>query len=941
MTERGNSGSPEPRGSDHAADHSHSRQIDTRRLYLSLIEELPALVACKDTEGRFSVVSRSYAEMLGVEPSDVIGKTDFDFYPTELAERFRNEDQRVLETGGLLVSTEESHRDGCTRHYALRKAQVHDLEGNVIGVQTIFWDITDQQHAEKTLQDERDMLQTIMDNLPDFIYVKDSDGRYVVVNDAVRNILGAETTGEVIGRANYDFLPEEQASAECADDDLVIQTGRPLIEREECMQGRDGNHLWVLTSKLPLRDSAGRVTGLVGIDRNITHLKETETELRKAKEIADQANRAKGDFLANMSHEIRTPMNAIIGMTDLLLETQLTQTQHEYLSMVQDSGEALLSLINDILDFSKIEAGKLELDSAVFDIRECLGDTMKSLGLRAGQKGLELAMNIDPQIPDLLIGDAGRMRQIVVNLVGNAIKFTEQGEVVLEIEGQTPTADEVTLHFSITDTGIGISPEQCAKVFEEFEQADASTTRRFGGTGLGLAICSRLVHMMNGRIWVESQLGLGSKFQFTVVAGIDHSQQKPDRPGQMVSVAGMRALVVDDNATNRRIFKDMLTNWGLLPATASSGRQAMQLLRDARDEQDPIQLVISDVNMPEQDGISLARQIFDEQLLSSSAIIMLSSGARPEDANTLKGVGVNQYLMKPIKQSELYSAMVAALGQATVPVASADGKDASAGSSDIGSLTILLAEDNVVNQKLALGILGSLGHRVTVVENGRQAVEAVASLPFDLVLMDVQMPKMDGLQATREIRDGESATGSHVPVVAMTAHAMKGDREACLDAGMDDYLTKPIRLQDMSDKLEELFPYGAAQPPTDPHDANDGVWDAGMIQWEMALKSVGGDEQLFREVVQEFLNDTPRLLAQAQEKARLGDADALGATAHSLKGSLLFLHARSAFESAHRIETTARTGDVEQARRELEAFQGPFAVVCQMLQSWLQAPPPG
>ncbi|MGI9517471.1 MAG: response regulator [Pirellulaceae bacterium] len=939
MAEPGNRGSQDAIGGSRFGTRSQTAGIDTQRLYLSLIEELPALVCCKDIEGRFTVVSRSYAEMLGVQPVEVIGKSDFDFYSRELAEKFRLEDQQVLETGEMLISTEESRRDGRERYFALRKAQVHDSDGKVVGVQTIFWDITDEHLAEKSLQGERDMLQTIMDNLPDFIYVKDIDGRYVVINDAVRKILGAATIGDVVGKANYDFLPEDQASAERADDDLVIQTGEALIEREECMKDRDGNNLWVLTSKLPLRDSEGQVSGLVGIDRNITHLKESQADLRSARDMADEANRAKGDFLANMSHEIRTPMNAIIGMTDLLLETQLTQTQREYLSMVQDSGEALLSLINDILDFSKIEAGKLELESAVFDIRECLGDTMKSLGLRAYQKGLELAVNIDPAIPGFLIGDPGRIRQIVVNLIGNAIKFTEHGEVVLEIEMESQTDDEATLHFSVTDTGIGISQDQCDKVFGEFEQADASTTRRFGGTGLGLAICARLAGMMNGRIWVESELGRGSKFQFTAVVGVDHTRQKQVVPEHMVSISGMRALVVDDNATNRRIFKEMLTSWGMLPATASGASQAVQVLRDAREEQDPIQLVVSDVNMPDQDGISLARQILDEKLLPGSSIIMLTSGARPEDGNSLKSIGVNQYLMKPIKQSELFTAMVASLGETAGPAAQVDAEIPASTTSETGSLKILLAEDNIVNQKLALGILGGLGHHVTVVDNGRAAVEAIGLHPFDLVLMDVQMPEMDGLDATREIRRREITSGTHVPIVAMTAHAMKGDREACLEAGMDDYLTKPIRLQHISGKLHELFPYGAARPDSSVSDNHEA--GAELIQWEMALKSVGGDKQLFREVIQEFLSDTPRLLAAAQENARQGDVEALGATAHSLKGSLLFLHAHTAFESAHRIELTARTGDVEQARQELQAFEEPFGTICQLLQSWLQAQPRG
>ena len=388
-------------------------------------------------------------------------------------------------------------------------------------------------------------------------------------------VLGAASVTDVVGKTNRDFLPEEQAKLESDDDQQVITSGDPLIEREVRMTDQSGAaDRWLLTSKLPLHNSAGEITGLVGIDRNITGLKNTADQLRQAKKLADAANRAKSDFLANMSHEIRTPMNAIIGMTDLLLETQLSKTQREYLTMVQASGAALLTLINDILDFSKIEAGKLELDESVFDVRECLGDTMKSLGLRAHAKGLELAFHVDPEIPKYLFGDPGRIRQIVVNLVGNAIKFTETGEVVLEIDCHSNKEESVELRFVVSDTGIGIPPEKCAKVFEEFEQADASTTRRFGGTGLGLAISSRLVELMGGRIWVESEVGIGSRFQFVVPLKVDAAKVAGQTTRSTTDVHGLRILIVDDNATNRRILKDMLANWGMSPTTASGAAAA-------------------------------------------------------------------------------------------------------------------------------------------------------------------------------------------------------------------------------------------------------------------------------------------------------------------------------------------------------------------------------
>ncbi len=782
-----------------------------KSVYHLLVEDLPVWLACKDLSGKFTVVSKLYARNHGTTPGEMRGKTDFDYYPGELARKFRQEDLHVIETGQTFVSVERSAIDD-TQYFEVHKGPIHDNDGSIIGVQTIFLDVSDRARAEKLLSDERDMLQTIMDHLPDFIYVKNVEGQYVVVNNAVRNILRANSIAEVVGKTNFDFLPADQAREEQQDDHRVISTGQPLIEREECLRDPRGNDLWILTSKLPLKDAAGNATGLVGIDRDITHLKLIQEKLRAAKETADQANQAKGDFLANMSHEIRTPLNAIIGMTDLLLETHLTHSQREYLGMVQSSGESLLSLINDILDFSKIEAGKFELDVATFDIRECLGDVMKSMGLRAYEKGIELAINIDNSIPRYLKGDAGRIQQIVINLVGNAIKFTEHGEVVLNLLCDSNDGQRATLHATVSDTGIGIETEKCERIFHEFEQADASTTRRFGGTGLGLAISSRLVEMMGGRIWVESELGQGSKFQFTITLDVDQEQSEEPHAHHMVDVNGLRVLVVDDNATNRRILKDMLTNWGMAPVTASGAKQALQLLRDAQEERDPIKILISDVNMPDVDGITLAAEIRNHRLMEMLSVIMLTSGARPSDTNRLRELGVTHHLMKPVKQSELFSTMVSTLDESRSYVErgfriGVDDKE----SDESRPLNILLAEDNAVNQKLAQGILGSLGHEVTVANNGAEAVAMLSIDRFDLVLMDVQMPEMDGLTATRVIRNNEQSSGGHIPIVAMTAHAMKGDREQCLDAGMDDYLTKPIRLKELSLKLREMFPI--SDPP--------------------------------------------------------------------------------------------------------------------------------
>ncbi|MEM8679943.1 MAG: response regulator [Planctomycetota bacterium] len=787
---------------------------DGQSLFLSLVHSIPACFLRKDREGRFVFVNERFAALFGKSAEEIVGKTVADFYPPEFAEEAREEDEQVMRSGEVVEDVFDDTVDGELRYFASRKGPVWNEAGEVIGIQTIFWDITEQRVAENTLLEERE-------------------------------------------------------------------------------------------------------------------------ELRRAKQAADDANRAKSDFLANMSHEIRTPMNAIIGMTDLLLETQLTQTQREYLRMVQDSGEALLTLINDILDFSKIEAGKLELERTSFDIRETLGDSMKGLGFRAHGKGLELVLHVDDRIPKRLYGDPGRIRQVVVNLVGNAIKFTEQGEIVLEIECLQQSEATVRLRFAVIDTGIGIAEDKCAKVFEEFEQADASTTRKFGGTGLGLAICARLVELMGGQIWVESELGRGSKFQFELPLEVDESAPAVLPARAHIDIHGVRVLIVDDNATNRRILKNMLTNWGMNPVTTSGGAHALRAIADANEEDDAFALVISDVNMPEMDGLMLAERIIAEALLKPASLIMLTSGARPSDATDLREMGVSQHLLKPIKQSEVYDAVISSLNAtgmtATLPRVAAETATATAMPVE---LHILLAEDNIVNQKLALGILNKLGHRVTVAHHGKEALDRLDEQPFDLVLMDVQMPEMDGLAATRELRRREAHSGAHVPVVAMTAHAMKGDRERCLESGMDDYLSKPIRLKDLSSKLNELFspshvPVSAERPASLP----DG---GGPVAWSEALANVGHDPKLLRELVQVFLTETPSLLQETLAAADRQEADTLSSRAHALKGAMLFLNPSQAIASAEEVERLALEGQVEAAGLRAAELKVLFASLCDSLRNFLE-----
>lgn len=796
---------------------------DSQALYSSLVENLPVHVLRKDLQGRFTFANQSFCRLMGITVDELRGKTDYDLYPPDLAEKYRSDDRRVVETGELFECEEENVQEGRRRFVHVMKSPVRDASGAIVGTQVVFWDVTEQREAQAALEHERYLLHALMDHLPHPIYFKDREGHYLRINKALADSFGLRDAREAIGKTDFDLFSYEYAAEARQDELRVMETGQPIVDKEEKMVWRDGRSRWMSTTKLPLFGERGEIVGTFGVSRDITERKLAAEALRAAKEAAESASQAKSTFLANMSHEIRNPLNVIVNAARLLLAGPLTSQQRDYLIAIKESGETLEALINDILDFSKIEAGRLTLENEPFDLHETVQDTLRWLAVRAHDKNLEIACHLRPGVPVEVVGDSTRLRQVIVNLVSNAIKFTEQGEVELSVEPEGAHNGQIVLHFKVRDTGIGIPPDKISKIFEAFEQGETTRTRRYGGTGLGLAISRRLVEAMGGRIWVESQLGKGSTFHFTVRLELPPKEVRTEPTTPPPLLRGLRILVVDDNATNRRILGEILQSWDMEPILAENVNQALELLLKAEAEKKPIPVVLTDVHMPGRDGFDLVREVKQSQKLGSTIIMMLSSGDRPEELHQVESLGVTAFLLKPVKQSELLEAIMMALGV---------GRERElAETTDVfrrtprRKLRILLAEDSLINQKLAVGILEKWGHEVVVALTGREAVRLFEQQPFDLIIMDVQMPEMDGLEATQQIRSLERRSGKHIPILAMTAHALKGDRERCLNAGMDDYVGKPIQPELLFEKIEALtggrLPTAGHQVPGTPSIPSD------------------------------------------------------------------------------------------------------------------------
>ena len=1022
---------------------------EERNLLRTLIDHLPENVFVKDTSSRVVLDNLSHRRLLGASTeNEVTGKTDFDFFPRPLAEKYFSDEQALLATGQPLLNIEESTLDptGTPRWLLTTKVPLRDAEGKIVGLVgvnhdisdrksaeealrksesrfrrlseagmigimieddtgrileangacllalgytrqdldagLVRWDtsvppekralhrqileqlqtrgfcpptetesirkdgtrvpvlvglarlegtegqaigflldLTEQKHAERALRERTAYLDALIENSPVAVVVHDESGVVRFLNPAFKRLFQYEESEIQIARLD-ELIASPECLAEAQELSRQLAAGQP-VHASTRRRRKDGTLLDVEIYGVPLRVE-GHLTGAYGLYLDITEQRRAERDLLRAKEAAEAASRAKSEFLAVMSHEIRTPMNGVLGMTELALDTDLDAEQREYLEVVKSSANTLLTILNDILDFSKIEAGKLELDILEFDLRSSLGDLLKTLAVRAQEKGLELAYSVEPEVPRRLLGDPGRLRQVLINLVGNAIKFTGRGEVVLRVSAESNNLTQAILRFTVTDTGVGIPAEILHVIFQPFSQGDSSTTRRFGGTGLGLSISARLVEMMGGNIGVESQPGRGSTFHFTARFDLpaalpaqprEKREEQPD--AKSPELAGLRVLVVDDNATNRRILEEMLSSWRMRAVPAASGKEALATIRDAHARETPFPLVLLDARMPDLDGFSIAREIKRTPGLAGAIIMMLTSGGIRGDAARCRELGIRAYLTKPLRQSELLEAIQAVLAQPADRPQTRELVTRYSLAESRRSLRVLLVEDNAVNQTYALRVLERAGHKVRVAGNGREALKILESeRGFDIVLMDIEMPEMDGIEATVALRKSEHEAGGHLTIIAMTAHAMKGDPERFRAAGMDGYVSKPIRPQELLETLSRFRPPAESVAP-----AACQPTGAEVLGEPIRHEAADEDTALMAELADLFLKTCPATLERARVALERGEARALERAAHALKGSVSHFDAPAAYQAAATLERVAKLGKLPEAGAAFEALQ--------------------
>ncbi len=780
--------------------------------------------------------------------------------------------------------------------------------------------------AQQSASDREDLetLSLVASRATNAVLIMDADGSIQWTNDAFAAQTGysnAEVFGERLDKVLFGADTDPKA---VRDFQQALRNGHEITEDVQ-QYHRDGRTYWVECKLIPIHDTDGKLSRWIGIQSDVTRRRQTEEALRAAKQAAETSSRTKSEFLANMSHEIRTPLNAILGMAELALTTDLSPEQRDYLRTVRSSADTLLQLLNDVLDISKIEAGKMEIEEVDFSLPDVIRETTKALAVKAHEKGLELSVHMPMDITQYLRGDPTRIRQVLFNLVGNAIKFTDRGEVAVEVEEQWRTDEDVGLHFSVRDTGIGIPKDRLQQIFESFTQVDSSTTRRFGGSGLGLTITSQLLRLMNGKIWVQSKQGKGSTFHFTIQLKI--GQQPTDASSTHMdagTLAGKSVLVVDDNATNRRILEEMLRHWRMRPTLATGAPDALKQLEKASRSNEPFDVVLLDAMMPQVDGFGLAEKIQSRPDISCGTVMMLSSADRPSSAARCRELGIRAHLVKPITASTLLETILTALsqdvtqGRAKRPAAPLD-EELAARPEPKRSLRVLVVDDHEPNRNLAIKILERRGHACIPATDGDEAISACAQDAFDAVLMDVQMPGRDGLSATREIRLQQERSGSQFPIIALTAHALSSDREKCLAAGMDAYLAKPIHARELVALVERIT--GAAPEKGHNGAPSSPPTDSQPFDISAALARMDGEWDLLREYIRDVVDDIPQLIDGLWAAIEDGDARSLQMSAHRLKSLVSSYDHSEARQLAQTLEDMGKDGEINDARTTMNRLQ--------------------
>jgi len=891
------------------------------------------LLCIADTSGRFIRLNPEWEKVLGYSVRELEGQLFLNYvHPEDMEATLAS--LASLDAQQAVIGFENRYlsSDGSYRWIEWRSIP----HGNL--VYAAARDITERKQIEEEIRQRESYLKAILENQPGLVWLKDKEGRFLSVNQRFADSCCKGSTLDVVGKTDMDIWPAELAEKYCADDRRVMETGRPLNVEEQIDE--KGEIRWFETFKMPVYGGEGGVIGTTGMALDITGRKRVESELMEAKEAADAANKAKSEFLANMSHEIRTPMNGIIGMSELLLDTALSEEQRRYAKVVRDSSESLLSLLNDILDFSRIEAGRMQLENLEFDLRSLAENVAGMLALSAHEKGVELVLSIPPDLPRLYYGDPNRLSQILVNLISNAIKFTRQGEIVISAELLSLADHQATVRFAVKDTGIGIAPDQQQMLFDKFTQADASTSRRYGGSGLGLAICRQLSRLMGGDVGVVSQSGEGAEFWFTVQLGIKPAQT--DMACLNVELDKIRTLVVDDNSSARRALITQLNVWGIRCDEADGGEVAIALMRQAVLDGEPFVMVLIDMEMPDMDGVDLARAIKSDDGLKETILLMQIPKGRRIQPEWLKEHAVVCTLTKPFQQSELFNCLNSAFsnrgdGQLADMRPGASGMDAAR----YVDAAVLLVEDNVTNQKVALGMLKQFGVLADVASGGAEALQMLQERRYDLVFMDVQMPDMNGLEAVRIIRERNSAVLDHnVTVVAMTANAMSSDRERCLEAGMNDYVAKPVSLKLFADILQQWLPGIQRVSETVVVDAKTDMPDlqqCEIVQFDRRamMMRMMNDHELAVSVIESYLDDLPKQIESLQLCLANSNVSGVEQRAHTIKGASALVGGVAVSSAAADIEKAARDGDLAEAQVLMSRLVSQFELLRSLLEQEL------